>query len=102
MKKLQASVPFDQSVAGAHGMGLLMVCSTVGTTHVHCYNRCRAGLLVQERLQLAEQEYERGRAKLKATAGELESLASRVRSSSKAARGGLPVWRRGVASAACL
>jgi uncharacterized protein involved in exopolysaccharide biosynthesis len=42
---------------------------------------------LQERLQAAELEYQRGRSKLKATAGELESLASRVRSSNKAARG---------------
>ena len=41
---------------------------------------------LQERLQLAELEYQRGRAKLKSTAGELESLASRVRGSSKAAK----------------
>ncbi|EFN54813.1 hypothetical protein CHLNCDRAFT_134807 [Chlorella variabilis] len=42
--------------------------------------------VTQERLQLAELEYQRGRAKLKSTAGELESLASRVRGSSKAAK----------------
>ncbi|KAL4857290.1 RGS1-HXK1-interacting protein 1 [Chlorella vulgaris] len=43
-------------------------------------------LLLQERLQLAELEYQRGRSKLKSTAGELESLASRVRSSNKVSK----------------
>jgi hypothetical protein len=42
---------------------------------------------LQERLALAEAEYVRGLAKLKSTAGELESLGSRVQSSGKAARG---------------
>ncbi|KAI3438144.1 hypothetical protein D9Q98_000585 [Chlorella vulgaris] len=41
---------------------------------------------LQERLQLAELEYQRGRSKLKSTAGELESLASRVRSSNKVSK----------------
>ena len=42
---------------------------------------------LQERLALAEAEYLRGLAKHKSTAGELESLGSRVQSSGKAARG---------------
>lgn len=43
-------------------------------------------LKLQDRLSAAEQEYARGLAKLKSTAGELESLGSHVESSSKAVR----------------
>jgi hypothetical protein len=42
---------------------------------------------LQERLKLAQDEYSRGLAKLKATASELQSLSSRVWAVEKSARG---------------